>query len=213
MHGASLLVFLRFDCATDAPFPFAGLQELPEVLQSFLQVSGFILAATVTDYAGRSACILYGPGFARECCAAKDFLARARTSMKYRVRAACCAAVVFTLRTNNWSTFGEMVADLGGGKAGLGKCGRACDALHHLALSAHIYATSFCPPKRLQAFVYSTRLAETVMSACLCAGCVGRSVRTSLKRRAIIHAPGSIQISLCSMRAHVFALVSDLGER
>ena len=109
MHVASLVVFLRFDCATDAPFPFAGLQELPEVLQSFLQVSGFILAATVTDYAGRSACILYGPGFARECCAAKDFVARARTSMKYRVRAACCAATVFALRTNDWSRSGEMI--------------------------------------------------------------------------------------------------------
>ena len=144
------------------------------MLQSLLQVSGFILAATVTDYTGRFSCVLHGPGSARECCASKDFLARARTSMKYRVRAACCAAAVFALQTNNWSTSGEMVADLCGGKAGLGKCGSACDALHHLALSAHIYATSFCPSKRLQAFVYSTRLAETVMAACLCAGCVVR---------------------------------------
>ena len=167
MHGASLVVSLRFDCATDAPFPVAGLQELPEVLEFFLHV----LAAAVTDYAGRVACIPHGPGFGCACCAVKDLPA---TSMKYRVRAACCAAVVFALRTNNWSTFGEMVANLDGGKAGLGKCGRACDTLHHFALSAHVYATSFCPSKRLQAFVHATPLAEPVMAACSCAGCVLR---------------------------------------
>ena len=142
------------------------------MLQSLLRVSGFIFAATGTDYTGRFACVLHGPGPARECCASQDFLAGARTSMKYRVRAACCAAAVFALQTNNWSTFGEMVADLGGGKRGLGKCGSACDALHHFALSAHIYATSFCPPKCFQVLVYSTLLAETVAPACLFAGCV-----------------------------------------
>ena len=163
MHGASLVVSLRFDCATDAPFPVAGLQELPEVLEFFLHV----LAAAVTDYAGRVACIPHGPGFARACCAAKDLLARARTSMKYRVRAACCAATVFALRTNDWSRSGEMIADFGRGKAALGKCGSACYALHKFAASAHIYATAFGPPKRFQALVYSTLSAETVVTRCL----------------------------------------------
>ena len=130
MHGASLVVSLRFDCAADAPLSFAGLQELPEVLQSFLHASGFILSATVTHYTGRFACVLHGPGSACVCCASKDSLTRARTPMKYRVRAACCAAAVFALQTNNWSPSGEMVADLCRGKAGLGKCGSACYALH-----------------------------------------------------------------------------------
>ena len=127
-----------------------------------------------THYTVRFGCVLHGPGSARVCCASKASLTRAGTTMKFRVRAACCAATVFALRTNNWSRSGEMIADLCRGKAGLGKCGSACYALHQFAASAHIYATAFGPPKRLQVLVYSTLPAETVVTVCLFAGCVCR---------------------------------------
>ena len=145
-----------------------------ELLHPGLHAGGFILLATVTHYTVSFVFVLHGPGSARVCCASKDSLTRARTPMKHWVRVACCAATAFALQTYNWSRSGEMIADLCRGKAGLGKCGSACYALHHFAPPAHIYATAFGPPKRLQVLVYSTLPAETVVTACLFAGCVCR---------------------------------------
>ena len=167
MHGASLCVQVRFACGANAPPSCAGLHELSEVLQPGLHAGGFILSATVTHYTVRFGCVLHGPGSARVCCASKDFLTRAGTTMKFRVRAACCAATVFALRTNDWSRSGEMIVDLVRGKAALGKCGCACYALHQFALSANIYATAVGPSKRFQVLVYSTLPTVTVVNICL----------------------------------------------
>ena len=42
MHGAVLCVQVRFDCFAKAPPSFAGLHELPELLQPGLHAGGFI---------------------------------------------------------------------------------------------------------------------------------------------------------------------------
>ena len=42
MHGASLCVQVRFDCMASAPLSFAGLHELPELLEPGLYAGGFI---------------------------------------------------------------------------------------------------------------------------------------------------------------------------
>ena len=133
------------------------------------------LLACVTHYTVRLGCGLHGPGFARVCCASKASLTGAGTTMKFRVRVACCAATVFALWTNNWGRSCEMIADLVTGKAGLWKCGSACYALHQFALSANIYATAVGPSKRFQVLVYSTLPTVTVVNICLCTGCVCRS--------------------------------------
>ena len=86
--------------------------------------------------------------------------------MKQWVRGPWCAATVFALQAYNWRLFGEIIADLCSCKAGLGEFGCACYALHQFAPAAHIYPTAIGPPKRLQVLVYSTLLAETVVSRC-----------------------------------------------
>ena len=127
----------------------------------------FNLFANGTDYAVSFVCGFLGPSSARVCCASKDFPTRARTLMQHWVRGPWCAATAFALQAYNWSRFGEIIADLCSGKAGLGKFGCACYALHQFAPSAHIYATAFGPSKRLRVLVYSTLPAEAVVTICL----------------------------------------------
>ena len=162
-----------------APLSFAGLHELPELLEPGLyaggfiallellktgvETSGFIFQAILTHYLVSFVCLLHGPVFVRVCCAAKDPRTGARTPMKPWVRRPWCAATAFALQTYNRSGFGEIIADLCSRKADLGKLGSACYALHQFAPSAHTYPTAMSPPERFQVLVHATFLAETVV--------------------------------------------------
>ena len=127
---------------------------------------GFISLANGADYAVILVFGFPGPSSAREGCTSKDFPTGARTPMQYWVRGAWCAATFFALQAYNCSRFGEIIADFYSGKAGLGNFGCTCYALHQFAPSAHIYPKAIGPSKRFQVLVYSTFLAETVVSRC-----------------------------------------------
>ena len=160
MHGARPDVPIGFAKAANALLSFAGFHELSEMLQPCLFAGGFSLFANGTDYTVIFVFGLPGPGFARVCCASKDFPTRARTPMKHWVRGPWCAATAFALQAYNGSRFGEIIADLCSGKAGLWKFVCACYALYQFAPATHIYPTAIGPPKRLQVLVYSTLLAR-----------------------------------------------------
>ena len=117
--------------------------------------------------------------------------------MQHWVRGAWCAATSFALQAYNCSRFGEIIADFCSGKAGLGNCGCTCYALHQFAPAAHIYPKAIGPSKRFQVLVYSTLLAETVVSRCHVVQGVraakGFAARVCTEARLMQNADGNIE--------------------